>query len=210
MKKNNFLKFIILIISIIFLCILFLLNKNNNTFKDTVKYNGKTYTLLEYNMDILTYNYNKNEYLEEDIIHPVDNDKWDIVYFNGDLFVLDKDIEEATKYYANDKNYNWFIVYEKDEIEIKVPISINEEELKYLYNIESIEKKETIKFDDIKQFVDIVKVSKDDFIQALTILVHCKDSLYWKTEIMNDNDEEYVIELINSLNNKIFNILDKS
>jgi len=209
MKKETLLKFIILIISMISLCALFLSNKGNNAFKDTVKYKGKTYTLLEYNMDVFTYNYNRNDYLEEDIIHPINNDKWDIVYFNGDLFVLDSEVEEANNYYSNDKNYDWFIVYKKNEEEVKIPISINKNELNYIYNIESVERRQTTKFDDIKQFIDIVKVSKDNFIYALINLVYYEDSLYWKSEIMNDNDEEYIIEMPKSLNNKIFDLLIK-
>lgn len=211
MKKEINLKIIVLIIMTIMMAFsLVLSNKDINNdknpdvlLKDTVKYKGKTYVLLEYNMDILTYNFNSNEYYEEDKIIPVSNDKWDVVYFNGDLFVLENQVDEATNYYADDSNYEWYIVFDKDDKEIMFPISLNEEEIKYLYNIENISKDKTIKFDDIKQFASIVKISKDDFIQALTVLVYCDESWYWKTEIMNDYDEEYVIELPKSINEKI-------
>lgn len=211
MKKEINLKIIVLIIMTIMMAFsLVLSNKDikndkkiDTPLKDTIKYKGKTYVLLEYNMDILTYNFNSNEYYEEDKIIPVSNDKWDVVYFNGDLFVLENQVDEATNYYADDSNYEWYIVFDKDDKEIMFPISLNEEEIKYLYNIENISKDKTIKFDDIKQFASIVKISKDDFIQALTVLVYCDESWYWKTEIMNDYDEEYVIELPKSINEKI-------
>lgn len=211
MKKEINLKIIVLIIMTIMMAFSLVLSnkdiKNDKKpdvlLKDTVKYKGKTYVLLEYNMDILTYNFNSNEYYEEDKIIPVSNDKWDVVYFNGDLFVLENQVDKATNYYADDSNYEWYIVFDKDDKEIMFPISLNEEEIKYLYNIENISKDKTIKFDDIKQFASIVKISKDDFIQALTVLVYCDESWYWKTEIMNDYDEEYVIELPKSINEKI-------
>lgn len=211
MKKEINLKIIVLIIMTIMMSFSLVLSnkdiknvkKTDVLLKDTVKYKGKTYVLLEYNMDILTYNFNSNEYYEEDKIIPVSNDKWDVVYFNGDLFVLENQVDEATNYYADDSNYEWYIVFDKDDKEIMFPISLNEEEIKYLYNIENISKDKTIKFDDIKQFASIVKISKDGFIQALTVLVYCDESWYWKTEIMNDYDEEYVIELPKSINEKI-------
>ena len=211
MKKEINLKMIvIIIITTIMIFPLLLSNEDikndkkiDTPLKDTVKYKGKTYVLLEYNMDILTYNFNSNGYYEEDKIIPVSNDKWDVVYFNGDLFVLENQVDEATNYYADDSNYEWYIVFDKDDKEIMFPISLNEEEIKYLYNIENVSKDKTIKFDDIKQFASIVKISKDDFIQALTVLVYCDESWHWKTEIMNENDEEYVIELPRSLNEKI-------
>ena len=65
----------------------------------------------------------------------------------------------------------------------------------------------TMTFDDIKKFVDIVKVSKDGFMEAIINTVNYKDSWYWKTEIMTDNDEEYIIPLTDSLNNKINNLV---
>jgi len=207
MKKKCFLGLIVLIIIIIILSIIFI---NNNKFKDTVKYEGKTYVLLEYNTDIFTYDFNMNNYYEEDIIHPINHNNWDVVYFNGDLFVLDSQVNKAIKYYREDKNYDWFIVFETEDLEIKKSINITKNELKYLYNIESIKKNQTIKFEDIKQFADIVKVSKDGFIKALINLVHYKDSWYWKTEIMTDNDEEYIIEIPSSLNDKIFKLKDSN
>lgn len=205
MKK--FIKIIILLVTIL---VIFLLIKNEpNEYKDTVKFNGKTYVLLEYNMDIFTYHFNSNSYYEEDEIHPVNHNKWDIVYFNGDLFVIEDQVNEATKYYADDKNYEWYIVLEKDEKELRKSISIDSKELEYLYNIERIKKTNSITFNDIKQFVDIVKTSKDGFIFGLINLIEYEDNYYWKTEIMNNYDEEYIVDIPKSLNAKIFDIVNK-
>jgi len=209
MKKDMIKNLIIIIFVLILLSLIFLFIKSNNKYEDTVKYNGKTYVLLEYNMDIFYYDYNISNYYEEDIIHPVFNEKWDVVYFNGDLFVLDSQVRKATKYYSNDENYEWFIIYEVDEKEVKDKIKIILEKINYLYNMENINKDKTMKFEYIKKFVDIVKISKDGFIKALINLVHYDNYFYWKTEIMNDKDEEYIIKLPDSLNNKIFSLLEK-
>ena len=91
---------ILLIVIVVGIFSVFVLIQKNNRL-DTIKYNGKNYVLLEYNMDIFTYNYHSNNYYEEDIIHPVTHN---IIYFNGDLFVLDKQVKESTKYYADDEN----------------------------------------------------------------------------------------------------------
>ena len=150
MKK--IMKIIIPLILIVFLLTISILITDNNKYKDTITYKGKTYELLEHNMDIFTYFYNSNTYLEEDKIHKVSHNKWDILYFNGDLFVLDKQVKKVTKYYQDDKNYNWFITYERDDLLIEKEINLTKKELDYLYNIESIKKEQTMTFDDIKQF----------------------------------------------------------
>ena len=207
MKKT--MKIIIPLILIVFLLTISILITDNNKYKDTITYKGKTYELLEHNMDIFTYFYNSNTYLEEDKIHKVSHNKWDILYFNGDLFVLDKQVKKTTKYYQDDKNYNWFITYERDDLLIEKEINLTKKELDYLYNIESIKKEQTMTFDDIKQFIDIEKVSKDNLIKGRTNFVNYQDSFYWKTEIMTDDDREYVIKLPKSLNDKINNLFNE-
>ena len=75
---------------------------------DTLNYQGKTYSLLEYNSDIFYYDLAKGvDNYEEDTIIPLKNDKWDFIYYNGDLFVLSESLKEATSYYANDLNFYW-------------------------------------------------------------------------------------------------------
>lgn len=204
--SKKFLKIFIIIVVLVFICCIFFI-RNCNDFLDTVKYNSKNYILLEYNLDIFTYNHNSNVYYEEDIIHPISHKKWDIVYFNGDLFVLDKQVKYATKYYSDDKNYNWFISFDNDDNVIKESISISKDEILYLYNLVDMEKNKTIIFDDIDRFVDVLKISKDDLVFAIINLVQVDGIWYYKTEIMTDDDREYVIEIPDSLNDKINEIL---
>ena len=205
MKK--IIKVLIVVIVVVIFSVFILIQKNNRL--DTIKYNGKNYVLLEYNMDIFTYNHNSNNYYEEDIIHPVIHNKWDTIYFNGDLFILDKQVKKATEYYADDKNYDWYIVFDNEDSEVKKSISISKNELSYLYNMEEIERKNTITFDDIDKFADILKVSKDGLVQAIVTLAQVDDHWYYKTEIMTDDDREYVVKIIDSLNTKINNLMDR-
>lgn len=195
---------IVLVATIIFVVIF--INIKNNKFKDTVKYNGNSYILLEYNTDIFTYNYNGNIYYEEDTIHPVSHKEYNVVYFNGDLFIKNDQVKKATKYYQQDKNYDWYIVFDNGENEIKKSINISDKELSSLYKIEEQEKKYTIVFDDIEMFADILKVSKDGLVQGVTTLAKVKGNWYYKTEIMTDNDREYVLDIPKTLNEKIISI----
>ncbi len=202
MKKLVPLIILITAAAIIILCIV-AVSKNNVDFRDTVTYNGKTYVLLEYNADIFTYSFNSNDYMETDEIHPISNEKWDAVYFNGDIFIAEAQVEDATEYYADDDNYSWFVTVEKDDGEITESVSVTEKELKFLYSMENAKRQKTIVFDDIKHFASIVKKSNDGFIFALTTIVHCDNSWYRKTEVMTEDDKEYVIPLPESLCKKL-------
>lgn len=200
MKKIIIIFITVLIIFGFGILILF---SNKNKEVDFVEFGGKRYILLEYNMDIFTYYHNSNVFLEEDEICKIEHDKYDVVYFNGDLYIFDKQVSDATKYYSNDKNYDWYIVFDKDDNEIKKSISIEDSELEHLYNIENNKKKDTIVFDDIEMFSSIQKVSKDGLVQGTVTLARINNDWYYKTEIMTDDDREYVIKLEDSLNDKI-------
>ena len=197
-------KIIGLVVILIVSCIIFFYIKNDNV--DYIKYEGKKYILLDYNIDIFTYYYNGNDYLEEDRIHPIKHDKYDVVYFNGDLFVLDKQVKDAIKYYKDDNNYDWFIIFDDEDNEIKKSISISDSEFKFLYDIENNKNKDTIIFDDIEMFGSIQKVSKDNLIQGIITLAKVNNHWVYKTEVMTDDDREYVIKIIDSLNDKINNL----
>lgn len=208
--SKTILKISIIIISfIVILVFCGLINKKSNI--DTIKYDGKTYVLLEYNMDIFTYNHNNsnNMYYEEDVIHLVPHKKWNVIYFNGDLFILDKQVKKATKYYTDDYNYNWYIVFDDGDKVYKKNISLNKEELVYLYNIEDNKDKLTITFNDIDMFADILKISKDELTQGVVTLAQVDGNWYYKTEIMTDDDKEYVVKMSDSLNKKINDLMRK-
>ena len=213
MKKINLKKYItnkitfIVLITVIAVLsiILMIINKEPNL--DTVKYKDKTYYLLEYNQDVFTYNFYYNDYLEEELVQPIEHDKWDIVYLDGDLFLPRDEVKKATEYYSDDKNYDWFIIIEKDDTETIIPLTITEEELEYIYDLDNKERKETTVFDDIEMFADITKISKDKTIFALISLARVNHTWYWKTEIMTDDDREYIIEVPETLNSKLNDIL---
>jgi len=211
MKNKKIILIILLVIVLVAVLVvrqIFFSDKYDNT----ILYNGKKYVYLECNMDIFNYEFNSNNYYEEDMIHPVYHDKWDMIYFNGDLFVVNKQVKDDIKYYADDSNYEWSFVLDVEDSEVSFPISISKEELKYIYNMENVKRDETMLFDDIKAFASITKTSKDKTIYAIICLAYYKDSWYWRTEIIDDtkeNDPEYVIKLPKSLNEKLFKLLNK-
>lgn len=193
---------IILIVSII------LIFNTKSDFNDTITYNGKTYVYLETNMDVFNYEFNNynNEYYEVDVISEIPHDKWDLIYFNGDLFINKKEAKKAIKYYKSDNNYEWSLIVEKDEIENEFPILISDNELKYLYNMDNVKREETMLFEEIKKFGTLKKTSKDKTIYASICLAKFKDYWYYRTgtiDINKENDPEYVIKLPESLNKKI-------
>ena len=198
-KKVKYILLFFIVLFVILIGIFF----GNNKYVDTVKYKGNTYVLSEYDSDIFTYYHNSNSFYEEDIIHPVSHNKWNVVYFNDDLFVLDKEVKIAKKYYSNDSNYKWFIVFNGDDSDVKKSISLTKNELKNLYNIESSKKKIDITFDEINKFGDLLKVSKDGLVQGIVTLAQVDGNWYYKTEVMTDDDKEIVIELEKTLNDKI-------
>ena len=200
--KKHFL--ILLIISISFISVIFIITRNNNNI-DNIKYEGKKYTLLKYNNSIFTYyhtNY-QNNYYEEDMIHKVPHDKWDIIYFNGDLYILNKQVKEANKYYADDQNYDWYVDFDYEDEIIREKIKLTKNEISNLYNLESANRDKTIIFDDIEMFADILKISKDKMVQALIVVAKVDNDWYYKTEIMTDEDREYVVKITDSINQKI-------
>ena len=141
MKK----KVVVILFIVIIVILSFIFIKDNT---DTIKYKNKTYKLLKYSSDIFTYNFNntENQYLEVDAIHLIKHDKFDIVYFNGDLFVLDKQVNSTIKYYSNDDNYNWYVDFGIDDEIIRKDILLSKEDIKYLYKLEDAKKNKTIIF----------------------------------------------------------------
>ena len=200
---------VVAVIFVLFCIIAVFIEKINDDNVNSIKYKGDSYVLLEYNEDIFTYNYNGNEYLEVDEIHELKHDKWKVIYQEGDLLFLDEDIKEATKYYTNDDNYDWFIVFNSGETELKKVISITDEELVVLNNLDRVKAEKTILFEDIELFADILKISKDGFVQGITTVALVEGNWYYKTEVMADDTREYVIPISESLNKKINDLLKK-
>lgn len=208
-KKNTII--ITLILILIIMAIVIFTSRDNSKYKDTIKFKGEIYYLLEYNKDIFNYNFYSNEYYEEDEIHPIKHEKWEIVYFSGDLFLPKEEVKKADKYYSDDENYDWFITTEENDVEKMIPVNLTEDELKFIYDLENKEKKETFKFEDIEKFAEITKISKDRTVYAMVSLARHNNTWYWKTEIMSDyeSDREYIVKLPDSLNKKINNLISK-
>lgn len=178
---------------------------------DSINFDGITYTLLKYNADIFCYDLAEGFEYEEDTYYPLPHDKWEMVYYNGDLFVLDGILEEATSYYADDKNFVWSIEIDDPDLEEakNYPLSLNAEEISYLYGMEDMEKDKTLHFDDIEVFGTLKKTSKDGLICATIQLAFLDGNWYWRSEIIDESEEdfpEFVFELPKSLNKQIANL----
>ena len=144
---------------------------SNYRYNDSLKYDGNEYLYLEYRNDTFYYDLYNSYDFEEEEIEKLDHKKWDMIYSEGDVFVLKEQVEDAIKYYGDDDNYDWFFIYEKDEDRVKTKeISVSKEELKYLYDIDNIKREKAILFDDIEKFGSIKKVSKDKFVSEWRIL----------------------------------------
>lgn len=211
-KKILFILFIVVFVSF---CVFVFIKKISTDIPDTITYQGNKYVYLEYNSDIFNYGYNNinNDYYEVDVIYPISHDKWDIIYSSEDLFVRDDQIEDAIEYYADDSNYEWSVVIEEGDSEVVFPISVSNKELDYLYDMENMKRNETMLFDDIEKFGTLVKTSKDKLVYSTISLAYYKDSWYWRTEtidVTKENDPEYVIKLPDSLNKKIFDLMNSS
>lgn len=173
---------------------------------DSISYKGERYILLEYNADIFYYDYNNTVECEEDVIYPVEHPQWKMAYVNEDLFVHEDDKEVAEAYYSDDDNYEWYIVVDEDEGEKKIPLSMGEKDLKDIYQMENLEKDESLLFDDIEKFASLEKSSKDGIISARISLAYHQGKWYWRTEVIDDAKDgwpEYVFELPKDITEQI-------
>ena len=188
--------------------------EEDNVAPDTLTYQGNTYVLLEYKQDIFNYDRNASDYLEEEIVHEISHEKWDVVYYEGDLFVLDSMAEEANAYYKDDANYAWFIEVDSADMEevTTYPLSISEKDMVYIYNLENAEKEKTLDFEDIEKFGMLKKISADGFICGSTSLAFYEDAWYWRSEIIDEKTEgwpEYIYKLPEEINNQIATLMSQ-
>lgn len=185
----------------------FLKEKEKNEV-DSVSYNGKKYLLLNYNSDIFTYDLAFSIDYSEDEIYPIEKGKWDTVYYNGSLFVIESHIEEANAYYSDDQNYSWSVTVETHSLdkEYTIDITLSDLERDYIYNIENIKKNETIFFEEIDKFAVLTKSSEDGLIAAKTEFVFKNGNWYWRSEIIDEGTEgwpEFIYKLPQTLCDKI-------
>lgn len=200
MKKNKGLIIIIIaFLLVITTTFIIVIKKHNNI--DTIKYKGETYYLLEYKSDVFMYDLSKSIDYTEDEIKPIKNGKYKLYYFNGDIFCDKKDLRKLTNYYQNDNNYNWYMIVDSEDEEIKIPLDMNDNYLDYFNKIETKPKKVFAYFEELEEMGSIIKVSKDSFVTGTTSIAKYQDKWYWRTEIINEDKEidgsypEYLIEL---------------
>lgn len=170
---------------------------------DNIFYKMENYIYLDYKEDIFYYFYYNTEYIEEDQLLEVKHDKWKFLFYNEDLFIREKDYKDAKEYYDNDKNYSFYLNIEEEYTSTTYPIDIYKDELQKIYNMNNIIDKDTLKFEDIEKHGSLTKKSKDGKITGIISLAYVKNNWYYRTEIMNDNDEEYVVKLPDSLNKRL-------
>ena len=177
--------------------------------QESITYNGQEYILIEYNQDIMAYDYNSNEYIEVDTIAEVKSEQWGMITCDGDLFVEKNKLKEAEKYYKDDANYDWYITIEDDEKENTFELEVDDETWQEFYNLEKQEKDKYLFFDEIEKFATLFKKSKDGIVIARTELAFYQGDWYWRSEVINEEIErddtwpEYVYEVPEELNKKI-------
>lgn len=199
MKKRYI--FIILLFAVALLTLIFFINRNS---LEKLKYDDKTYYLLEYKKDIFTYNFISNQYFEVDKISKINNCKWDAVYSEEDIFIEKSDIKDATKYYSDDENYKWYITIDENDDEIQNSIKLTDKEINLIYDLDNEKKERTIVFDDIKKMGSIKKISNDGFVYGIISLgMDSNNNWFYRTETIDDSNAEYIIYLPKSINDKI-------
>ena len=141
---------------------------------------------------------------EEDTVLPIPHECWDLVYRDGDLYVLESQWQAAVADYADDANYTWSVRIEDPETEetYSIPVTVTADDLSDIYTMEDRKGDTTLLFDDIELFGTLVKTHQDGLIAASTGLA-CRDgSWYWRSETIDDTVEgwpEYVVQLPNSI-----------
>jgi hypothetical protein len=182
---------------------------------DAISYKEDTYTYLDFPDDIFRYDLTKGlEDYEEDEFYPVEHEKWNIIFYNGCLFVLSSQAEEAIEYYSDRANYTWsVIVYDPNDDPCgPFPLSVSDEESDFIYAMEDLERDKTLAFDDIENFASLVKISNDGFISGTASLAARDGVWYWRSEIIDDSVEgwpEYVVILPKSIQTQINNYISK-
>lgn len=178
---------------------------------EAITYENEKYVLLEYNQDILYYEFrNMNEqYFEVEEISPIEESKWDMIWVEGDLYVKEADAKAAQEYYSDESNYEWYVTVEDEAGDKTYPVVLSDDDISYLYAMESLEKEISFYYEEIEAFGTLGKRSKDQMIDARTSMVRCQGTWYWNTETIDESKEkdgeypEFVQELPEALTKQI-------
>ena len=186
-----------------------------HTSGDEVQYEGKEYSIIEYPTNVFSYDYNGNSHydLEEVVgIYPIDSPNWDMIWNDGTLYCDKKYATKAKAFYADDGNYVWYLLIDRDVEDnegYSVDIELTADELDYVYNIYDKEKALAVFFDDFEKTASIFKISNDGVVRGTLSIGKYKGEWYWRSEIIDENREndgtwpEYVQPLPKSLSDKI-------
>lgn len=200
-------KAIIAVLIIVVLAVIFMATRPDS---DTIKFEGKKYSVLGYPANVFYYDLNTGGDFEEDGIYPIESGQYDLVYHNGDVYCSKKDFRDAIAYYDDYDNYEWFVIIEEDE-EI-YPLIISEDDSQYIYSIDEIEKETAIFFEEIETMGSLLVVSKDGVISGRTSLAEYGGDWYWRSEIIDESREsdgtwpEYIIKLPEEVNQSIIKL----
>lgn len=194
-------------------CVLFTgCSQQKSDDQDIVKYEGNKYVLLEYPANEFYYDYNGNShdnFEEVDGIYPVDSSLWNMIWNGGDLYCAKDKADEAESYYADDVNYDWYIVIDTEEEECFYPVDITDSERESMYSFEEMERKTSVFMEEFEAHGSIVKISKDGIVRGTISIARYDGNWYWKSEIIDESREEdgtwpeYVQPLPETLNRKV-------
>lgn len=165
---------------------------------DCVQYEGKSYVPLKDSTDMFRYDYAGELDWKTDVVYPIEHPEWNMVYVNGKMYIQEEQEDEIKEYYFNDENYDWSIIIYEGEKEDTIPVTMEEETIKELYQLNEKEKEFSIYFDDMETFGVLEKRSKDGIISARASLAYYENVWYWRTEETDESKEhwpEYVFEL---------------
>ena len=185
------------------LIVILLLTACSKQYENTYTYQNNNYVLLTYPQDSYTY-YFDVEYEEENELVKIEHLKWEAISIEQDIYIIQDQYEQAFNYYNQDQNYDYYLIIDDES---KKTITFHDEERLELMNMNKQSYNHSIVFEDIDLFVDVIKVSKDQNVKGILNLVLCDDQFYYKSEIMSEDDREYVIALSSSLNQKLLNVI---
>lgn len=181
---------------------------------DIVKYEKNEYIFLELPANEFYYDYNGNShdrFEEVDGIYPINSSRWSMIWNGGDLYCTVESADEAENYYANDENYNWYVLIdgEYDEETNYYVLNLTEKELNYVYGLEEMERIDSVFWQEFKKFGSLVKISKDGIIRGTLSIAQFDGNWYWRSEIIDERREcdgtwpEYIQPLPKSISDKI-------
>jgi len=171
-------------------------------------YNGTKYFLVDYPSDIFRYELTFKDETKENKIYPINYDRWDLVHYNGRLFVSELTVEEVSIYYDNYKNYDWKVRVRRasSDQQYELPLSLDESELQILHNMQQMAHEDKIFSDQVDTFATLMKLSKDGFICGEIELVWYNENWYWRSGVIDEGTQgspEYIYKLPSTLTEKI-------